>query len=49
MLYYVFIKYIHEKAIFIDWWLCELFVKLFTCMIILKIFLVGVYEDTHEY
>ena len=46
MLYYVFIEYIHEKATCIDWWLYELSVKLFTCMVILKMFLVGVHVRT---
>jgi hypothetical protein len=46
MMYYVFIEY-PRKANCIDWQLCELFVRLFTCMVILKLFLVGVYVRTH--
>jgi hypothetical protein len=29
------------------WQLCELFLRLFTCMVILKLFLVGVHVWTH--
>jgi hypothetical protein len=46
MMYYVFIEY-PWKATCIDWQLCELFVRLFTCMVILKLFLVGVHVWTH--
>ena len=35
------------KATCIDWQLCELSVRLFTCMVILKLFLVGVHVRTH--
>jgi hypothetical protein len=46
MMDYVFIEY-PWKATFIDSHLCKLFVRLFTCMVILKLFLVGVYVWTH--
>ena len=35
------------KATCIDWQLCELSVRLFTCMVILKLFVVGVHVRTH--
>jgi len=35
------------KTTCIDYQLCELFVRLFTCMVILKMFLVGVHVRTH--
>ena len=43
---YVFIEYLW-KATCIDWQLRELLVKLFTCIVILKLFLVGVHVWTH--
>ena len=46
MMHYVFIEY-SWKATCIDWQLCELYVKLFTCMNVLKLFLVGVHVWTH--
>ena len=42
----VFLEY-PWKATCIDWQLCELSVRLFTCMVILKLFLVGVHVRTH--
>jgi hypothetical protein len=41
----VFIEY-PWKSTCIDWQLCELFVGLFTCMVILKMFLVRVHART---
>ena len=41
---------IHERQLVLFKQLCELFVKHFTCMVILKMFLVGVNgKNTHEY
>jgi hypothetical protein len=45
MMYYMFIEY-PKKATCIDWQLYELFVRLFTCMVILKLILVGVHVWT---
>ena len=42
----VFLEY-PWKTTYIDWQLCELFVRLFICMVILKLFLVGVHVRTH--
>ena len=46
MFYIVFLEY-PLKATWIDLQLCELYVKLFTCMVILKLSLVGVHVRTH--
>jgi hypothetical protein len=46
MMYYVFIEY-PWNATCVDWQLCELFVRLFTCMVIRKLFLVRVHVWTH--
>ena len=46
MIYIVFLEY-PLKATWIDLQLCELYVKLFTCMVILKLSLVGVHVRTH--
>ena len=45
-MYIVFLEY-PLKATWIDLQLCELYVKLFTCMVILKLSLVGVHVKTH--
>ena len=46
MIYIVFLEY-PLKATLIDLQLCELYVKLYTCMVILKLSLVGVHVRTH--
>ena len=42
----MFLEYPYQ-ATCIDWQLCELFVKLFTCMVIKELSLVGVHVRTH--